>query len=49
MKCPYKENMDCPFVDTGTMDKLTHCLECEYYWVDGSDFIDDINGFMMLL
>lgn len=32
MKCPYKENMDCPFVDTAVMEKLTHCIECEYYY-----------------
>ena len=50
MKCPYKENLDCPFVDTAVMDKTTTCIECEYYHEGGNDFIDEIddwNEFMM--
>ena len=42
MKCPYKENFDCPFVDTAVMEKTTSCFECEYY-----NNIDDWNEFMM--
>ena len=30
MVCPYKENYNCPFVDTAVMDKTTSCTECEY-------------------
>lgn len=31
MKCPYNENLDCPFVDTSVMEKTTSCFECENY------------------
>jgi len=34
MVCPYKENYNCPFVDTSTMEKTTSCTECEYYKVN---------------
>lgn len=44
MKCPYRDNFDCPFVDTSIMEKTTKCHDCEYYYD-----IDEWNKFMMNL
>ena len=49
MTCPYKENFDCPFVDTSVMDKTTSCIECEYYYINGSDFIGCIEDWNELI
>ena len=47
MVCPYKENFNCPFVDTAVMDKTIECRECEIYWVEREDAIK-INGSVMM-
>ena len=47
MVCPYKENYNCPFVDTAVMDKTIECRECEIYWVEREDAIK-INGSVMM-
>ena len=48
MTCPYKENFNCPFIDTADMDKPS-CLECEYYYNDGSEFINCIEDWNELI
>ena len=31
MKCPYEDDLGCPYVDTAVMDKEIECSECEHY------------------
>ena len=44
MKCPYKKELDCPYIDTLTMTKEMDCKDCEH-----SKSMDDWNDFLIKL
>ncbi len=47
MKCPYQDDLDCPYVDTLAMDKEKLCQDCENF--DWDEALADWNEFMIRL
>jgi hypothetical protein len=44
MKCPYVEELECPYVDTSGMTKLKECQDCDYFKGDRELTEEELNN-----